>query len=61
MVIHSINFPNRIEEDIVMGEGGIIAEIDAMDFIKVIGGPLPIVLKKNENSHEVCEENLWIA
>lgn len=44
-----------------MGEGGIIAEIDAMDFIKVIGGPLPIVLKKNENSHEVCEENLWIA
>ncbi len=38
-----------------MGEGGIIAEIDTMDFIKVIGGPLPIVLKKNENSHEVIQ------
>lgn len=43
----------RIKDDIVMGEGGIIAEIDAMQFIKVIGGPLPYVLQKNEKSHEV--------
>lgn len=45
-----------ISDDVVMGESGIITEIEAMDFIKVIGGPLPIILKKNEHSHEVIQK-----
>ena len=48
-----MNLVVRIDDDIVMGESGILTEIETMDFIKVIGGPLPIVLKKNERSHEV--------
>ena len=39
--------------DIIMDTEGMYSEISMQDFFFLIGGSLQVVLKKNENSHEV--------
>lgn len=39
--------------DIVMDSEGMYSEMTMQDFFFFIGGSLQVVLKKNENSHEV--------
>jgi len=43
--------------DIGMDSEGMYSEITMQDFFFLIGGSLQVVLKKNENSHEVLESS----
>jgi len=44
---------NRMPADIMTDSEGMYSEITMQDFSFLIGGSLQVVLKKNENSHEV--------
>jgi cGMP-dependent protein kinase len=53
LLLNSNNFNDfRFVTNLVMGEHGILSEIEFDNFQQIIGGPLELVFQRNERSHE---------